>query len=159
MPGNEEVEKRSLKNDLLDNSGAFDDVDKERSMSNGSTSTSESGLLDSTESRGCKRKNDNEEPVHDGKRNRSIITDCDGEVDVLEDKSVSAKLEDSSVLHENINSEAGYSNPSQSMKEKFYCTACHKLAIEVHSHPRLKVIVCKDCKCLLQAKMHPKVWT
>jgi hypothetical protein len=28
----------------------------------------------------------------------------------------------------------------------------------VHSHPLLKVIVCKDCKFLMEEKMHVKVW-
>ncbi|KAK1581796.1 hypothetical protein Q3G72_009099 [Acer saccharum] len=155
-PDNKEVAEKILKTDLLENSGAFDNLDKERSMSNGTTSTSESALFDSTEPRGCKRSNENEEPDNDKKKSRTIIIDCDEEADVLKDKSESTKLEDHSVLHENINSVTDNSIPSQSMNEKFYCTACHKEAIEVHPHPLLKVIVCKDCKRLLEEKMHAK---
>ncbi|KAL5835273.1 hypothetical protein ACOSQ4_014770 [Xanthoceras sorbifolium] len=153
---NKELAGKNLKTDLLGDSGTFDNFDKERSMSNGTTSTSESALHDSTEPRGCKRSNESEEPENDKKRNRTIIIDCDGQADELKDKSESTKLEDLSILHENINSVTDNSIPSQSVNEKFYCTVCHKVAIEVHPHPLLKVIVCKDCKCLLEEKIHVK---
>ncbi|KAL5837673.1 hypothetical protein ACOSQ3_014842 [Xanthoceras sorbifolium] len=153
---NKELAGKNLMTDLLGDSGTFDNFDKERSMSNGTTSTSESALHDSTEPRGCKRSNESEEPENDKKRNRTIIIDCDGQADELKDKSESTKLEDLSILHENINSVTDNSIPSQSVNEKFYCTVCHKVAIEVHPHPLLKVIVCKDCKCLLEEKIHVK---
>lgn len=41
----------------------------------------------------------------------------------------------------------------QSSKGDFQCTACHKVATEVHPHPLLDVIICRDCRSLLEAKI------
>lgn len=35
---------------------------------------------------------------------------------------------------------------SQNPANSFMCTACNNVAVEVHSHPLLEVIVCMDCK-------------
>lgn len=35
---------------------------------------------------------------------------------------------------------------SQNPANNFRCTACNNVAVEVHSHPLLEVIVCIDCK-------------
>ncbi|KAL8104242.1 protein CHROMATIN REMODELING 20 isoform X2 [Apium graveolens] len=40
----------------------------------------------------------------------------------------------------------------QSSKGDFQCTACHKGATEVHPHPLFDVIICRDCRLLLEAK-------
>ncbi|KAJ9542426.1 hypothetical protein OSB04_028932, partial [Centaurea solstitialis] len=37
--------------------------------------------------------------------------------------------------------------------DEFRCTACDKVANEVHTHPLLKVIVCRNCKYVLQEKL------
>ncbi|KAL7614893.1 hypothetical protein Lser_V15G05260 [Lactuca serriola] len=42
---------------------------------------------------------------------------------------------------------------SGSSDEEFCCTACDKVANEVHTHPLLKVIVCRNCKYRLDEKM------
>jgi transcriptional regulator ATRX len=60
-------------------------------------------------------------------------------------------------LQENTGDPTTDCNPSQGSNEKFLCTACDKVAVEAHSHPLLKVIVCKDCKFLMEEKMHAKV--
>lgn len=150
MPGNNnEVALQNLETGVLESSV------KERSLSNGISSVSDSALPDSSELRGIKRSNESEEPNSDKKRSRTIIIGSD-EADVVKDEC-STKLEDHSVSPENINDAAtNNSLHSQSLSEKFYCTACNNVAIEVHPHPILNVIVCKDCKCLLEKKMHVK---
>ncbi|KAH9771399.1 protein CHROMATIN REMODELING 20 [Citrus sinensis] len=150
MPGNNnEVALQNLETGVLESSV------KERSLSNGISSVSDSALPDSSELRGIKRSNESEEPNSDKKRSRTIIIGSD-EADVVKDEC-STKLEDHSVSPENINDAAtDNSLHSQSVSEKFYCTACNNVAIEVHPHPILNVIVCKDCKCLLEKKMHVK---
>lgn len=150
MPGNNnEVALQNLETGVLESSV------KERSLSNGISSVSDSALPDSSELRGIKRSNESEEPNSDKKRSRTIIIGSD-EADVVKDEC-STKLEDHSVSPENINDAAtDNSLHSQSLSEKFYCTACNNVAIEVHPHPILNVIVCKDCKCLLEKKMHVK---
>lgn len=35
---------------------------------------------------------------------------------------------------------------SHNPANNFRCTACNNVAVEVHSHPLLEVIVCMDCK-------------
>lgn len=45
------------------------------------------------------------------------------------------------------------SHVMQSSKGDFQCTACHKVATEVHPHPLLDVIICRDCRSLLEAKI------
>lgn len=45
----------------------------------------------------------------------------------------------------------------KSSKGDFQCTACHKVATEVHPHPLLDVIICRDCRLLLEAKICVKV--
>nr|XP_043631904.1 protein CHROMATIN REMODELING 20 [Erigeron canadensis] len=37
--------------------------------------------------------------------------------------------------------------------DEFHCTACDKVADEVHTHPLFKVIICRNCKYLLDEKM------
>ncbi|XP_031283826.1 protein CHROMATIN REMODELING 20 isoform X1 [Pistacia vera] len=160
LPSNksqEDEEGMPDKNNEVKSSGTSDNFDKARPISNGTSSMSDSALPDSTELRGSKRSNESEEPNDDIKRIRPIIIDCDEEANVMNDKSVCIKLEDQSVLHENANvSVTADSLPSQISYEKFFCTACQKVASEVHSHPLMKVIICKDCKSLLEQKMHLK---
>ncbi|KAK9919402.1 hypothetical protein M0R45_027996 [Rubus argutus] len=64
------------------------------------------------------------------------------------------KSEDHSNVEENICISADDGLTSQSLNKKLNCTACNKLAAEVHSHPLLKVIICADCKCFLEEKKH-----
>lgn len=46
---------------------------------------------------------------------------------------------------------------SQNTPSNFKCTACNNVAVEVHTHPLLQVIVCMDCKRSIEerlAKVH-----
>ncbi|KAL5566846.1 hypothetical protein UlMin_030010 [Ulmus minor] len=101
---------------------------------------------DSIEPRGSKRFNETEEPDIENKRSRTII-DLDVDAQMKDSVNSAVNLEDHSDLKENI----GESDADS--LEKFYCTACGKMAVEVHSHPLLKVIICTDCKSLIEEKM------
>lgn len=46
----------------------------------------------------------------------------------------------------------------QNVNGNFCCTACHKVAAEVHPHPLLGVIICGECKMLIESKIHVQVW-
>ncbi|XP_011038466.1 PREDICTED: protein CHROMATIN REMODELING 20-like isoform X2 [Populus euphratica] len=144
-------EVKDLKKDVCENSG---DLDMEQLMSESNSVFPES---DASEPRSSKRSNESEDLNINNKKIRTVIIDSDNEADILEDKSVQGiKIEDQSTLLENIGDPSAGCNPSQGSSEKFQCTACDKVAVEVHSHPLLKVIVCKDCKFLMEEKMHVK---
>ncbi|EXB93143.1 Transcriptional regulator ATRX-like protein [Morus notabilis] len=115
-------------------------VDKGISMSNGTFLPPESALPDSNEPRGSKHKLETEEPDIENKRSRTVVRDNDDESTV--------KVEDQADLKENAG-EFGADN----LNEKFHCTACNKIAVKVHPHPLLKVIVCADCKAIMEEKM------
>ncbi|KAK9292419.1 hypothetical protein L1049_020389 [Liquidambar formosana] len=159
---NNEISCHSLKTDVLKSTVTSNDLDNERPMSNGeSLVLSESALLDSTQSRGSKRSHDSEELDSDNKKSRTVIVDSDDEADAVKNNSAShtcntTKLEDQSSLQENGGATVGVDTPLQSLNERFYCTACGEVALEVHPHPLLKVIICRDCKFLLETKMHIK---
>ncbi|KAJ6877208.1 protein CHROMATIN REMODELING 20-like [Populus alba x Populus x berolinensis] len=146
-----EVTCQDLKKDMCENSG---DLDMEQLMSESNSVFPES---DASEPRRSKRPNESEDLSINNKKIRTVIIDSDNEADILEDKSAHGiKVEDQSTLLENIGDPSAGCNPSQGSSEKFQCTACDKVAVEVHSHPLLKVIVCKDCKFLMEEKMHLK---
>lgn len=42
---------------------------------------------------------------------------------------------------------------SQNPASNFRCTACNNVTVEVHSHPLLEVIVCMDCKRLIEDRV------
>ncbi|XP_065852445.1 protein CHROMATIN REMODELING 20 isoform X2 [Euphorbia lathyris] len=127
-------------------------------MDNGNPTASESVLLDFIEPRGSKRPNESEESAIDAKRIRTVITDRDGEADVIMGNSVgdASKVDDSSTLHSNIVGSGADGPLPQGVNGDFHCTVCENIAVEVHSHPLLKVIICKDCKCFIEDKLHVK---
>ncbi|CAK7341191.1 unnamed protein product [Dovyalis caffra] len=150
-----EVIRQDLKKDMCENSEFLVDLEMEQSMGKSNSVFSES---DVTETRRSKRPNESEDLSINSKKIRTVIIDSDDEADGLEDKSVhSNKVEDQSTLQENTGDPTADCNPSQGSNEKFQCTACDKVTVEVHSHPLLKVIVCKDCKFLMEEKMHVKI--
>lgn len=119
-------------------------------MSNDASSVlSESASPILIEPRGSKRSNESEELNFDNKKSRIVIIDGDDEADVVKDKSVS---------NVNISNSIDADPCSSRSDDKFHCTACDKVAVEVHPHPLLKVIICKDCKYLMEEKMLLKVW-
>ncbi|XP_021684987.2 protein CHROMATIN REMODELING 20 isoform X2 [Hevea brasiliensis] len=130
-------------------------LDAEQAMSNGNSVFSEPDII---ESRRSKRANESEEPKIDAKKIRPVIIDSDDEADIGMRQSVcnASKVEDQSILQENIGDSSADSHLVLGVNEEFHCTACDIIALEVHSHPLLKVIVCKDCKSLIEDKMQLK---
>ncbi|KAI6692762.1 hypothetical protein NL676_020472 [Syzygium grande] len=103
-----------------------DSPDRGRQIANGSTS-----LLQDTAF-----PNSNEEMNFSNKRSRTVIIDSDDEAHNL---------------FQRIQRDA-----ADSFNRKLHCTACGKVAGEVHAHPLLKVIICNSCKYMVEEKMHVK---
>ncbi|XVF06452.1 hypothetical protein REPUB_Repub06bG0049200 [Reevesia pubescens] len=145
VPNNENgVACEDLKNDVIESfeSGKLDSI---RSSPNGiSSGHVESDTSDSGEHGGSKRSNEEMEPNDNNKKARTVIIASDDEA---------SKLEDRSTCPEKSGDDVGVES---NLTKKFNCTACHKLTIAVQQHPLLKVIICMDCKCLLEKKMHMK---
>lgn len=133
-----------LKTDVLE---SFESSKLERTQSslNGMSSGHiESDTSDNGKPVGSKRLNEDTEANDNNKKARTVFITSDDEADIMEkDELISSKMGDES-------------NSSQCLTEKLNCTACHKLAIEVQQHPLLKVIICMDCKRLLEQKMNVK---
>ncbi|KAL2563292.1 hypothetical protein AAZX31_20G213300 [Glycine max] len=119
-------------------------VDKEKLTSTG-------GLSDDIEQRGIKRVNSGELDA-DNKKCRIVVIDSNNEAEVTENKLDCNTQE----VKEDLCNNGGASLPSECLDEKFWCTVCDKVALEVHPHPFLKVITCGDCNCLLKEKTHKK---
>lgn len=119
----------------------------------------ESSLAD-VEQRGTKRLNDSELDT-DNKKCRTVVVDGDDEADAIEEKldCNMSTLNDQSEIKEGLCNRGADSLPSECLDEKFFCTICDKVALEVHQHPLLKVIICGDCNCLMEEKKHAMVWT
>lgn len=124
-----EMMGQNLRTGVHENIEVSDDHEKGKSKTNGSSSVcSDSCLPDESEPRGTKRSHDSEELEVDNKKTRPVI-DIDD------------------TAH----------TPLKSLNGIFHCTVCDKLAAEVLPHPLLKVIVCRDCKCFIEEKMHLQV--
>ncbi|PIA40011.1 hypothetical protein AQUCO_02500020v1 [Aquilegia coerulea] len=142
-----------------------DKIDKERQMANGNMSVlDESAVHDLLEPRGVKRLHDCEQFGMDTKRSRTVAVDSEDEVDVNKDKYVSRTCDGT-----NMDVESGLQALKEvdcadskliisETSENFQCTACTKVvgACEVHQHPTLKVIVCGNCKSIIEEKMLEK---
>lgn len=125
-----EMMDENLRTDVQKDIEVSNDNEKGKSKTNGSSSVcSDSALPDESESRGTKRSHGSEELEVDNKKTPTIVIDIDD------------------MVH----------TPSKSLDGKFHCTVCDKLAAEVLPHPLLKVIVCRDCKCFIEEKMHLQV--
>ncbi|KAI8539501.1 hypothetical protein RHMOL_Rhmol09G0188200 [Rhododendron molle] len=122
-----EMMGQNLRTGVHENIEVSDDHEKGKSKTNGSSSVcSDSALPDESEPRGTKRSHDSEELEVDNRKTRPVIIDIDD------------------TAH----------TPLKSLNGIFHCTVCDKLAAEVLPHPLLKVIVCRDCKCFIEEKMH-----
>ncbi|XP_062084347.1 protein CHROMATIN REMODELING 20 [Humulus lupulus] len=134
------------------------DGDKGCSTSNGTSAVpSESVLPDSTECRGSKRLIETEELDIENKRSRTVVLDSDDEIQVKGSVFSAAEVEDQSDLKDTAGESAADAS-SQNLNEKFHCTACNEIAVEVHPHPLLKVIICADCRSIMEEKMKSKVF-
>lgn len=127
-------------------------VDKEKPMSTDDLlDPPKSSSDDIIEQRGIKRVNSGGLDA-DNKKCRIVVIDSDNEADVTEEKLDCNTQE----VKEDLCNNGADSLPSERLDEKFWCTVCDKVALEVHPHPFLKVIICGDCNCLLQEKAHKK---
>ncbi|KAL1339819.1 hypothetical protein AAHE18_U068600 [Arachis hypogaea] len=142
--------KKSKQNDKLEDFDAGYDLEKDNAMSTGDLADPPKSLLDDIiEQRGTKRLNDGELDT-DNKKSRTISDDSDDDTDAIEDKvdRNMSTLEEKGLLNSGADT-----LPSVCPNEKFHCTICHQVALEVHSHPLLKVIICGDCNCLMEEKI------
>ncbi|KAE8699169.1 Protein CHROMATIN REMODELING 20 [Hibiscus syriacus] len=154
VPNNENgLARQTLKNDTLE---SFESCKPDRTWSSPNSMSSEhfeSDKSGSGELVGSKRSNEDMEANENNKKARTDIIDSDDEVDgTVKDELISSKLEDQFTMPEKSGASVGV----ESITEKFICTACHKLAVEVQQHRLLKVIICGECKCFLEEKMRRK---
>ncbi|XAR65788.1 DNA helicase [Bertholletia excelsa] len=133
--------------------------ERKLTSSGASSEISDSALPGPTEHRGSKRLHDDEGRDVDKKKVRAEVIDIDHEAHSTEGMSPicgSNTVEDLSGLPVRQDGMSADSIPVQNSMESFHCTACGELAVEVHKHPVLRVIVCRPCKYLLEAKMQVK---
>ncbi|KAL2325330.1 hypothetical protein Fmac_024388 [Flemingia macrophylla] len=134
--------------DKIEGFDASHHLDKEKSMSAGDLlDPPKSSSDDVIEQRGIKRVNSGGLDA-DNKKCRIVISDSDNEADIIEDKIYCSTQE----VKEGLCNNGADSLPSEHLDDKFWCTVCDKVALEVHPHPFMKVIICGDCNCLLQEK-------
>lgn len=155
-----EVTGLNMKTGNMEGLGSNDNIDKEKHMNVVPLSElSKSSLPDAVEDRGTKRPNDGEVDT-DNKKCRAVTVDSDDETEAVEAKLVSNMntLEDQSEIKEGTPIKDADGLPSQHLDEKFSCTACDKVALEIQQHPLLKVIICGECSSLMEEKINTKVW-
>ncbi|KAE8662602.1 Protein CHROMATIN REMODELING 20 [Hibiscus syriacus] len=154
VPNNENgVACRTLKNDMLD---SFESCKPDWTQSSPNRKSSEHFESDKSGSGkpvGSKRSNEDMDANENNKKARTVIIASDDEADsTVKDELISSKSEDQFIMPEKCGAAVGV----ESITEKFICTACYKLAVEVQQHPLLKVIICRECKYFLEEKMHMK---
>ncbi|KAJ1409364.1 SNF2-related, N-terminal domain [Sesbania bispinosa] len=153
---NDKVACLNLKHDKIEHSDTCLHLDEEKPMSTGDLSDPpKSSLDDVIEQRGTKRLNDGELGA-DNKKSRTVIVDKDDEADAAEDELDCDTLQNQSKIKEGLCNSRADAFPSECQDEKFCCTVCDKVALEVHSHPLLKVIICGDCNSLMKEKTRAK---
>ncbi|XP_014513463.1 protein CHROMATIN REMODELING 20 isoform X1 [Vigna radiata var. radiata] len=103
------------------------------------------------EQRGIKRASVGELDA-ENKKSRLVVIDSDDEAGVTKEK-LDCNTQD---VKDELGNNGTGSLPSECLDEKFLCTVCDKVALEVHPHPLLKVITCGDCNRLLKEKAHEK---
>ncbi|KAJ4968959.1 hypothetical protein NE237_015660 [Protea cynaroides] len=171
---------QALKAEVLQSCAASNEHDKDKLngdddstllMGDGnSTVLAEAVLSDLTEMKGSKRLRDETDCVDmEIKKSCTLVIDNDGVVHVMEDISASHICSEPDTARSALEAKEvvdlvdADSSPLQILNgtealEKFRCTSCTKVfrACDVHSHPLLKVIICKSCKVALVEKMHEK---
>lgn len=155
-----EVGCLSMKTSNVDGLGSSYNLDKEQPMNIGPLSElSKSSMADVAEHRGTKRPN-NGEVEADIKKCRTDTIGSDDEAEAVENKLVwnMDTIEHQSKIKEGSDTCFADCVPLQHPDENFCCTACDKVALEVHAHPLLKVIICRDCYSLMEEKIRLKVW-
>lgn len=109
---------------------------------------------------------------HDSKRCRTVVIDSDDEViNVVKDKVVvqdlsmhlssSERVREVDVIDVDVLCSPASANNSSGLNVPltFHCTACSEVlkASEVQGHPWIEVIICGNCKLLVEDKMETKV--
>lgn len=136
MIADDGVIDQNSKNEMCEGHGTDN---QGRQIANGLTSLlSETAFPDS-----------NEEINISNKRGRTVGIDSDDEAQPVDDSLHCVAKNEQSILKDSGDT-AVYSN------RKLHCTACGKVAGEVHAHPLLKVIICNNCKYTVEEKMHVK---
>ncbi|XP_077229028.1 protein CHROMATIN REMODELING 20-like isoform X2 [Tasmannia lanceolata] len=140
----------SVQHLMADTNGSIETSDvlnKEKKMLNDTCASTESSELS-----GSKRSHDDEDLQNENKRSRTVIIDSDDELHVVEENSASEVIE------------IVASSPASSClrvsadSKDFHCSVCSEVlrASEVHRHPLFEVIICENCKCLMEEKMQQK---
>lgn len=137
----------NLKIDIPNGSDASSDIDIDRSMENTAF----------VEPLGSKRLNDPEELTIQNKKSRTNGVQSE-ESPLIEEHSAFNPTALDTQCNTKQNDHGTNSIPSESLNEKIHCTACDQVVVEAYAHPFLKVIVCADCKCLMDDKKNVKVW-
>ncbi|RDX92098.1 Protein CHROMATIN REMODELING 20 [Mucuna pruriens] len=123
-----------METDKIEGFDASHHLDKEKPMSTGDLSDPpKSSSDDVIEHRGTKRVNSGELDA-DNKKCRIVIIDSDNEADVTEEK-LDCNTQN---VKEDLCNNGADSLPSERLDEKFWCTVCDKVALEVHPHPFLE---------------------
>ncbi|CAN1271375.1 Protein CHROMATIN REMODELING 20 [Linum perenne] len=114
--------------------------DKEQLLSNGKL---DSSVSTSTKIIGAKRPNEHGDLNENDKKIRTVGIDGDNVNNMNDGLAGGAiKVECQSAI--------------QDLDQEYRCTACDKITPEIHSHPLLRVIVCKECKCMAEDKLRLK---
>lgn len=137
---NREVEENDISNGVAYQTSntdhkALSDVDVPNQKSNGLC--------------GSKRPSDSVE-LSDSKKCRTVNTDSSDVEHVAVDGSASP-------CSMSENDQPDKQGNGDATIDEFHCTACDKVANEVHTHPLLKVIICRNCKYSLEEKMKETV--
>ncbi|CAN0903300.1 Protein CHROMATIN REMODELING 20 [Linum grandiflorum] len=92
---------------------------------------------------GAKRPNENDNPSVSNKKIRTVGIDSE-DVNNMKDNLAGDAIKEE---HQSV---------VQDLDQEYRCTACDKITPEIHSHPLLRVIVCKECKCMVEEKLRLK---
>ncbi|KAL5707173.1 DNA helicase [Ranunculus cassubicifolius] len=135
------------------------EIDQERPVANGIYPVlRNSAAADLAKNRGEKRSCDSHEM--DFKRSRTDNLDTDDQMDVDDEKTKrDLKMQAEEEADDAESSPLTDSEPNVSeSSENFQCTICTKVvrACDVRQHPILKVIVCGNCKSVVDEKMQEK---
>ncbi|XP_050224563.1 protein CHROMATIN REMODELING 20 isoform X2 [Mercurialis annua] len=144
--------------EVFNNSNELKFENLEKDLSKSSKDLHADSLHSEGEPRRSKRPNESEDSTNEAKKIRTVIVGSDDELEAGMDDSVgnANKVEDESTLLEHNRESNANGHLSEGVNEEFNCTVCDKIAVEVHSHPLLKVIICTDCKFVIEEKTHMK---
>ncbi|CAI0385224.1 unnamed protein product [Linum tenue] len=135
---------------------ALENFDREQFSSIGKSVSSVSAS-DASETIRAKRSNEDEDLNISHKKIRAGFG-SDDDTNVVKGDLVSnaIKVEDRSAVQNNANDATADNNLSEALDQRYSCTACDNITPEILSHPLLRVIVCRECKYLVEEKLRLK---